>query len=85
MDMIITKVGRHGQITLPKQIRRKINLHEGDRIAIFVEGDVIILRLMTQTLFDLRGSVPVSEAQDFAAVRQRVISDAARRIASQSE
>jgi hypothetical protein len=28
----------------------------------------------TQTLLDLRGSVPVSEPQDFAAIRKAVIS-----------
>jgi AbrB family looped-hinge helix DNA binding protein len=78
--MFLTKVGRHGQITIPRQIRRKLNLHEGDHIAISIEGDTIVLRPITQTLLDLRGSVPVAEVQDFSAIRQQVIHDQARKV-----
>jgi hypothetical protein len=36
-------------------------------------GDEVILQPLTRTLFDLRGSVPVSGAQDFTTIRQQVI------------
>ena len=79
--MITIKVGRRGQITLPRIIRRKIGLQEGDRIALLPQGDQVILRPITQSLLDLRGSVPVSAPQDFEAIRQQVMAEQSKRIA----
>ena len=72
-------IGRRGQITIPRQIRRKLGLKEGDRIALLQQGDQVILRPLTQTLLDLRGSVTVSGPQDFTAIRQEVLSSQARK------
>ena len=74
------KLGRRGQITLPSEIRRKIGLHEGDRFAIVSQGDQLILPI-TQTLLNLRGSVPVSEPQNYSAIRKQVISNHAEKVA----
>lgn len=79
--MITIKVGRRGQITLPSEIRRKIGLHEGDRIAVVSQADQVILRPITKTLLDLRGSVPVSESQNYSVIRKQVISDHAEKVA----
>ena len=42
-DIVLTKVTRNGQITLPASVRRLINIEEGDYIAVSVEGDTILL------------------------------------------
>lgn len=42
-DIVLTKVTRNGQITLPASVRRLINIEEGDYIAVRVEGDMILL------------------------------------------
>ena len=73
--MIISKIGRRGQITLPRLIRRRLNLQEGDHVAFIRRGDEVILQPLTQTLLDLRGTVPVSGPQDFDAIRQQVRND----------
>lgn len=39
----LTKVTRHGQVTLPAAVRRAVNVEEGDYIEVRVEGDTIIL------------------------------------------
>jgi AbrB family looped-hinge helix DNA binding protein len=39
----LTKVTRHGQVTLPAAIRRAVNVKEGDYIEVRVEEDVIVL------------------------------------------
>jgi AbrB family looped-hinge helix DNA binding protein len=78
--VIVSKVGRRGQITLPRAIRRRLNLQEGDRVAFVSKGDEIVLQPLTRTLLDLRGSVPVSEPQDFDAIRQQVIREHARKV-----
>jgi len=78
--MIVTRVGRRGQITIPKTIRRWLNLREGDRLVFIQRGDEVILQPLTRTLLDLRGSVPVSEPQDFDAIRQQVIQQHAHQV-----
>lgn len=42
-DILLTKVTRNGQITLPASVRRMTNIEEGDYIAVSVEGDTILL------------------------------------------
>jgi AbrB family looped-hinge helix DNA binding protein len=79
--MIISKVGRRGQITIPRQVRRWLNLREKDRVAFIRRGNEVILQPLPHTLLDLRGSVPVREPQDFAAIRQQVIEEHARKVA----
>ena len=71
--MIISKVGRRGQVTLPSAVRRQLNLKEGDRVAYVISGEEVVLLPLTRTLFDLRGSVPVSEPQDFESIRRDAI------------
>ena len=44
-----------------------------------LQGDQVLIRPLTQTLLDLRGSVPVSGEQDFSAIRQQVLAERARR------
>lgn len=78
--MVISKVGRRGQITLPRSIRHWLSIGEGDRIAFIRRGDEIVLQPVTRTLLDLRGSVPVTAPQDFKAIRQQVIENHTRRI-----
>jgi AbrB family looped-hinge helix DNA binding protein len=71
-SMSFAKVGRRGQITLPRDVRLTLKIQEGDRIAFVQRGDEIVLQPLVQTLFSLRGSVPVSGPQDFAAIREKV-------------
>jgi AbrB family looped-hinge helix DNA binding protein len=80
--MIVSKVGRRGQITLPRLIRRWLNLAEGDRVAFVRRGDEVVLQPLPHTLLDLRGSVPVSAPQDFDAIRQKVRETRAQKVAS---
>ena len=80
--MAIVKIGRRGQMTLPREVRRHLGIKEGDTIALIPEGDHAILRPITQTLLDLRGSVPVSGVQNFDAIREQVKAERARRIGS---
>lgn len=80
--MSVAKVGRRGQITLPKDIRRQLNIREGDRIGFLQRGEEIVLQPLSQTLFELRGSVPVSGPQDFTSIRKQVRETRARRSAS---
>jgi AbrB family looped-hinge helix DNA binding protein len=79
--VLVTKVGRKGQITVPKEIRQCLRIEEGDRIAFVRRGEEIILQPLTRTLLDLRGSVTVSTPQDFDAIRRKVLAEHAKKVA----
>jgi len=80
--MNIRKVGRRGQITLPKAIRRQLQLQEGGHVAFVIRGEEVVLQPLTRTLLDLRDSVPASEPQDFDAIRRQVTEEHARKVVS---
>lgn len=42
--MPLVKLIRHGQITLPAEFRRALDLKEGDYLEVEIEGDRIILK-----------------------------------------
>lgn len=42
--MPIVKVTRNSQITIPKDIRDKIGIKEGDKVEVSVEGDKVVIR-----------------------------------------
>lgn len=77
--MLSTRIGRRGQITLPREVRRHMKANEGDQIAFIIDGDQVVIKPITQTLLDLRGSVPVSGEQNFDAVRKQVLAERAKR------
>ena len=54
--MEIAKVSSKGQITIPIEIRKKLNLKEGDKVVFLEEGDRVILLNA--------GYVAIKEAQD---------------------
>lgn len=76
---MIVKVGRHGRITLPSKLRRKMGLDVGDHIVIVEQGERLVLHPLNKSLLDLRGSVGVSEEQDFADIRRQVTDGRASR------
>lgn len=77
--MLSTRIGRRGQIVLPREVRRRMKADEGDQIAFIIDGEQVIIKPITQTLLDLRGSVPVSGEQDFDAIRTEVTARRAKR------
>jgi AbrB family looped-hinge helix DNA binding protein len=83
--MKISKVGRRGQIAIPSAIRQDLNLQEGDRLAFINRGDEVVLQPLRHTLLELRGSVPVSEPQDFVVIRQQVLAHRANQITQPDE
>lgn len=85
MNTLIVRIGRRGQITLPRALRRQWGLREGDRVAFIPFGDRFLLQPVGKTLLDLRGSVPVEGPQDLDAVRQRAIAAHARTVGADED
>jgi len=40
----LSKVSSKGQIVIPKTIREKMGIIEGDRVLVYATGDIIVLR-----------------------------------------
>ena len=70
--MITAKIGRRGQLILPKAIRTLLAIEEGQRVAFVIQGGQVVFQPLTKTLFDLRGTVAVDHPQDFEAIRHTV-------------
>lgn len=50
-----TRLSTRGQVVLPKALRERLGLDAGDRLAVYGEGDTVILkRLDTPTLEELK-------------------------------
>lgn len=67
--MITAKVGRRGQLTLPKEIREALEIEEGQRVAFVKRGGSISLLPLNESLADHYGSIEVEGPQDFDVLR----------------
>lgn len=80
--MLNVRVNPKGQVTLPREIRRKLKIKPGDQMAVILDGEQIVFKLFTKTLLDLRGSIKAKGQQDFDKIRQDVLKKRATRNAS---
>jgi antitoxin PrlF len=56
--MAQAKLTSKGQITIPKQVRERLNLRTGDRVEFTMEGDDrVLLRPARGSVLDLEGSL----------------------------
>lgn len=83
--MITAKIGRRGQVVLPRYIRRQLGLREGDRILLIPEAEQVIMRRLPETFSDLKGSIGIPTVQDFDSMRQEVLLAHARKVVENVE
>lgn len=75
---MIAKVSEKGQLTLPAEIRKKLNIVTGSYIRIAISGEEIRLIPETNSLSSLRGIVKVEKEQDFKAIRGHAMREVVR-------
>jgi AbrB family looped-hinge helix DNA binding protein len=50
-----TRLSSRGQVVLPKALRERLGLHEGEILAVYGEGDTVVLkRLQAPALKDMK-------------------------------
>ena len=78
----ITTITSKSQITIPKDVREKLNLRPKDRLLVTVQGDrIIMVPIRMRPLSDMFGSLPVNEPPpDIDTIRKMRHEDAARRV-----
>jgi len=69
---MLVKVGPRGQITIPKSLRKWMNIKPGDSVTLTTIDDYVMLRPVTKTLFDMVGSIPVDGPLDFDALQEEI-------------
>ena len=70
-----SRIGRRGQLVLPRDVRLLLHLAEGDSVLFVRRGDEVMLKPITRTALDLEGSIPVEGPQDFEAIRKTVMEE----------
>ncbi len=64
---------RKGQVTIPKAIRDRLGVREGEKVFFVVRGDEVVLKALRGNILELKGSVKLSaHPEDFEAVRRKV-------------
>jgi AbrB family looped-hinge helix DNA binding protein len=74
MDEVV-KIMARGLIALPSEVRKKLNLKEGDIVKLEVKENEIVIR-KKERLYDLKGSLRSTKMQDksFAQILQEELS-----------
>ncbi len=66
MTLELTRLSERGQIVIPRELRRSMNLKEGERFIVTGLGDTIILRKLELSQERLRLKKLIKESSDKA-------------------
>jgi AbrB family looped-hinge helix DNA binding protein len=72
--MVVVKVTRNSQVTIPKEIRKKVSIKEGDKVEVTVEGERVIIRKLE--LGDITDFLP----KDFDEITAKLRKDSKDRL-----
>ena len=83
----LTTITSKSQITIPKDVREKLNLRPKDRLLVTVQGDrIIMIPIRMRPLSELFGALPVEEpVEDLETIREQLRWELGRRIAEGEE
>jgi AbrB family looped-hinge helix DNA binding protein len=57
----IVVITTKGQVTIPKEVRKGLNLASSDRVIIVLEGEQAVIKPIRGTLLDIGGSLNIPE------------------------
>jgi len=80
--MSASTVTRKGQVTIPKTIRDRLGIKEGEKVFFVVRGGEVVLKVLRGNILDLKGSVkPSARPEDFESVRRSVKQVVSKKVA----
>ena len=85
--MPISVLTSKGQMTIPKEVRKALNLRPSEKVIIVVEGNRAILQPLKGNLLDIGGSVKITDREkptDFKKVREEVRKRVAKKTVARS-
>jgi antitoxin PrlF len=79
LESILT---RKGQVTIPKPIRDKLGIKEGEKVIFVMRDEEVVLKVVKGTILDLKGSIrPSTSPEHFEKIRQSVKQSLAKKVA----
>ncbi len=75
---MFAKVSKKGQITLPAEVRKLLNLRPGTRIRFVVEKDAARIVPAAGGIETLKGAVKADAPQDFKTARHKAAEERSR-------
>jgi AbrB family looped-hinge helix DNA binding protein len=82
--MPIVVIRSRGQMTIPKEVRKTLDLKPSGKVIIVVDGDRAILKPLRGNILGIGGSIEIPGSEkpvDFRRVRQEVRKKVARKVA----
>lgn len=83
--MPIAVLTSKGQMTIPKEVRKALNLKSSGKVMIVVDGDQAIIRPLKGNILDIGGSIRITVKEkpaDFRKIREEVRKKITKRVAS---
>jgi len=83
--MPIAVLTSKGQITVPKEVRKALNLKPSEKVIVVVEGDQAVIKPLKGNILDIGGSVTIQDKEkplDFHKIRKEVRKQVAERTAT---
>lgn len=80
--MLSTAITKKGQVTIPKKIRKNMNLEANDQVVFIQRGNEIILKPL-RNIFALRGIVKDKQKLDFENIRESVKKRVSKKISEE--
>ncbi len=84
---VITTITSKSQVTIPKAVRKALNLRAKDRLLVTIQGDyIVMIPVRSRPLSELFGSLPVDRpfpGRD--AIRAEIHRELGQRIAKEEE
>ncbi len=80
--MPISVLTSKGQMTIPKEVRKALNLKPSEKVIIVVEGNQAIIKPLRGNILDIGGSIKITGKEkpiDFKKVREEVKKRIAKR------
>ncbi|MDT8862124.1 AbrB/MazE/SpoVT family DNA-binding domain-containing protein [Alkalihalobacillus sp. MEB130] len=84
MELVSGKMTSKGQITIPKELRDKLGLSEGDQFKFFIENDEVRIEpVKKKKLSQAIGRINSNEEINIAKMREVVHGEASKQILSE--
>ncbi len=83
--MPIAVLTSKGQITVPKEVRKALNLKPSEKVIVVVEGDQAVMKPLKGNILDIGGSVKIPDNEkpvDFRKIREEVRKKVAEKTAT---
>ena len=77
---VTAKITSKGQITLPKEVRKTLNVHAGNVVIFEKENDNVVIR-PARTLKEFKGFLKGKGTEDFEEMRKKAKEHVGKRVA----